>query len=464
MLGSFLMKKSSEFWQIFFSDYNWTWVYIFLYHCNMVINNQEENFSSKIEEFIEWDWRKIKELGSNNWWKSYQFQMNDDTDKILTPDDVKNIIKDNYHFWVESIILKREDNTKFDSWTCKAGDIIRVYVNLLIEENTEIITQTDTVNIYKFDNVHISDDVELDDETSNEIDITNTEIWDNIENTKHESPYKKMIENQTWKICYGNRNKPELTLTIDDGNSYDDVKAILDILKEENIKTTFFVKWNRLNYKKNGKDLKDLRKRAIDEWHQICCHTYSHIYLCDTSDVTKLPYSWENSFDKRSNNVKRLLWEKYYNELEMSERKKWINFPKTVSSDVLLETEILMREAEIKNILWEEEWTNYLQEYKRDYPFIRLPWWNGLKREKNVALLRRLWFLSIYWSDDFLHKKNSKGERPHYTIDEMRVQNWWIPLFHFKWKNEQEYIKQYISKAKSMGKTFKPITDIIEPK
>ena len=425
----------------------------------MVIDNQEESFYSRIEQPIEWDWRKIKELESNDWWKSYQFEMDDNTDKILTPDDVKNIIKDNYNFCIESITLVKEDNTEFNSWTCKAGDIIRVYVNLLINETTEAITQSESIDEYTFDNVYIPDDIELD---NVELD-TGTPDNSNIENPEtQESPYKEMIENQTWKIRYWDRSKPELSLTIDDGDGIDNIRAILQILKDEGVKATFFIKGTRL-----GGNYTELRREAILDWHQICCHTYSHFYLNSEWDITSL-ITWLNKKEHPNINdwvddVKRLLWEAYYNDVLKADEAS--NVPDTIRSDLLLETEILMWEAEIRNILWKEEWTRYLQEYKKNYPFIRLPWWhwvlvkkeNDSVRENTVEVLRRLWYLSIVWSDDF------KPNWVHQSIDNMKVENWWIPLFHFKWKTEQQYIKDYIAKAKSSGKSFKPLSDIIRP-
>ena len=53
--------------------------FIYFILLTMVIDNQEKSFSSRIEQPINWDWRKIKELESNDWWKSYQFEMDDNT-------------------------------------------------------------------------------------------------------------------------------------------------------------------------------------------------------------------------------------------------------------------------------------------------------------------------------------------------------------------------------------------------
>lgn len=60
-------------------------------------------------------------------------------------------------------------------------------------------------------------------------------------------------------------------LTFDDGPSLDVTPKILDILKEENIKATFFI----LNYDKNREFLV---KRIVEEGHSIGIHGYSHNY------------------------------------------------------------------------------------------------------------------------------------------------------------------------------------------
>lgn len=60
-------------------------------------------------------------------------------------------------------------------------------------------------------------------------------------------------------------------LTFDDGPSFDMTPKILDILKEENVKATFFI----INYKENKKDLV---KRIVEEGHSIGIHGNSHKY------------------------------------------------------------------------------------------------------------------------------------------------------------------------------------------
>lgn len=64
------------------------------------------------------------------------------------------------------------------------------------------------------------------------------------------------------KVCY---------LTFDDGPS-DNSEAILDILKENDIKATFFV----VGWCVDGRE--DILQRMVDEGHTIGIHTYSHDY------------------------------------------------------------------------------------------------------------------------------------------------------------------------------------------
>jgi peptidoglycan/xylan/chitin deacetylase (PgdA/CDA1 family) len=59
-------------------------------------------------------------------------------------------------------------------------------------------------------------------------------------------------------------------LTFDDGPTYIVTNALLDVLKKENVKATFFVVGKEIE----GKEL--ILKRIYDEGHSIGLHTYSH--------------------------------------------------------------------------------------------------------------------------------------------------------------------------------------------
>jgi len=61
-------------------------------------------------------------------------------------------------------------------------------------------------------------------------------------------------------------------LTFDDGPTTSVTPKILDILKEENVKATFFV------IGKSAEEHPEIVKRAYDEGHYIANHGYSHNY------------------------------------------------------------------------------------------------------------------------------------------------------------------------------------------
>ena len=82
-------------------------------------------------------------------------------------------------------------------------------------------------------------------------------------------------------------------LTFDDGPSSVTTGTILDILKEENVKATFFVT-------NNGPD--SLIKRMYDEGHTVALHTASHNY----ATVYKSVDAYFNDLNIVSNRVKRI--------------------------------------------------------------------------------------------------------------------------------------------------------------
>ena len=82
-------------------------------------------------------------------------------------------------------------------------------------------------------------------------------------------------------------------LTFDDGPLQGTTNVILDILKEEGIKATFFVT-------RNGPD--NLIKREYDEGHTVALHTWSHDYGTCYSSVD----AYFNDLNKISDRVKRI--------------------------------------------------------------------------------------------------------------------------------------------------------------
>ena len=282
-----------------------------------------------------------------------------------------------------------------------------------------------------------------------EINSHKHENEEDSEQEKKESPYKEMIDKQKSPIMYWDRNNPEISITFDDGYWSNRIRHILDTLKWSWIKATFFILWECL------RNTPDLWKEAAEDWHQICCHTFSHIYLSDKTDNTSIN-TWLNrniKITERVNNVKSILWEEYFQKIKAE---WWIWFPQKINSDVLLETEMLMREETITKTLGEE----YLQNLKQNYPFFRFPWGCGARRPKNIAVLKKLWYLSIGWSDDFFRWKNHKHMSSE-DIRTMNIPNWSIPLFHFK-EEDYKYIDAYIENMKSKNKTSLKVSRIVK--
>lgn len=91
-------------------------------------------------------------------------------------------------------------------------------------------------------------------------------------------------------------------LTFDDGPSAVTNK-ILDTLKQQNIKATFFVLGS------NVEAMPDLVKRMYDEGHFIANHGYSHVY----SQIYSSPESVLNEYNQCNDAVKKAIGENDYN-------------------------------------------------------------------------------------------------------------------------------------------------------
>lgn len=66
------------------------------------------------------------------------------------------------------------------------------------------------------------------------------------------------------KVCY---------LTFDDGPSSTNTPGILDVLKQENVKATFFVVTSEIN-----EETQPILQRIVDEGHTLCIHANEHAY------------------------------------------------------------------------------------------------------------------------------------------------------------------------------------------
>ena len=81
------------------------------------------------------------------------------------------------------------------------------------------------------------------------------------------------------KYDYSNNGEKIVFFTFDDGTSTTNTPKVLDILKKEGVKATFFITGQNVEY--GGEKARDLIKQEFNEGHAIANHSYTH-------DVKKL--------------------------------------------------------------------------------------------------------------------------------------------------------------------------------
>lgn len=87
---------------------------------------------------------------------------------------------------------------------------------------------------------------------------------------KERNPVLTDVGRQNIENIY-KQDKKVAYLTFDDGPSLV-TESILDILKQEKVKATFFVLGSNIDYRK------EMVKRMYDEGHYVANHGYSHVY------------------------------------------------------------------------------------------------------------------------------------------------------------------------------------------
>lgn len=176
------------------------------------------------------------------------------------------------------VVDKKNDSITF-TVSDKAGNTRRVVKKVIYKDiekpKLELIGEkTKTIFVddeYKEEGYNVSDNCDKD--------ITNKVVVEGAVNTKEVGEYtiKYSAEDK-----YGNKaeeirtvhvmhkgGKGGIYLTFDDGPLEGNTAAILDILKEEGVKATFFVT-------SHGPD--ELIKREADEGHEVALHTATHDY------------------------------------------------------------------------------------------------------------------------------------------------------------------------------------------
>lgn len=83
-------------------------------------------------------------------------------------------------------------------------------------------------------------------------------------------------------VCSANTDKKEIAISFDDGPAINHTPAILQLLRQQNIKATFFCIGNRIAGNEN------LIKQIVAEGHVIGNHSYSHHFWFDLFSAKKM--------------------------------------------------------------------------------------------------------------------------------------------------------------------------------
>ncbi len=213
------------------------------------------------------------------------------------------------------------------------------------------------------------------------------------------------------KTVYKGEIKPYVALTFDDGYNRKTIIKVLDILKKNDIKATFFIIGRVLD------DYPEVWKRAINEGHEICNHTLNH------QTLTKL-------------------------------------------SDQQVKNEILGWETYVKNNIGQD----YLTRMKKDFPYLRLPGGGGNKDDRILQIAQNCGYKVIGWNLETNSSVINKMRNTHTATeiaDKVRqhvIKNsakGSIILLHF---NEYDItrLEDIIAGIKKRGYGFETVTEILK--
>lgn len=149
-------------------------------------------------------------------------------------------------------------------------------------------------------NKDISEDAEKD--PSEEI---GKKTSDEVENIDAKDNVKaKAIRDMLKKGSHVDENKKVAYLTFDDGPSTTITPKILDILKENDIKATFFVLGSQID---KSEKTKEILIRTADEGHAIANHTYTHDYKKLYPSRIVSPKNFIEEIEKTNESIKNVL-------------------------------------------------------------------------------------------------------------------------------------------------------------
>nr|WP_317332683.1 polysaccharide deacetylase family protein [uncultured Romboutsia sp.] len=115
----------------------------------------------------------------------------------------------------------------------------------------------------------------------------------------------KKIEEKLSNYDYSNDGKKMVFLTFDDGSSTTVTPEVLKILKENDVRATFFVTGE--NIERGGQKAKDLIKQSFEYGNAIANHSYTHDYKYLYPDRTLNLDNFLSDFNKTDELLKDIL-------------------------------------------------------------------------------------------------------------------------------------------------------------
>lgn len=206
------------------------------------------------------------------------------------------------------------------------------------------------------------------------------------------------------------KDENSICLTFDDGGSKKAVELALEVLKQHDVKCTFFVV---------GKYMKahpELWKQAIEDGHQVCNHTQNHkwLYELNNEGIKKEILDWE-----------------------------------TTAAEVLGK--------------------DYVENMNQEYPYLRIPYNAGGNSKRVLGIIAELGYIPIGWNLETYyavlrhHDLSTEPVKPIATEVAAhvlkRVKGGSIVLLHFNMYDVYR-LDEIISAIKEKGFTFKLLSEI----
>lgn len=210
---------------------------------------------------------------------------------------------------------------------------------------------------------------------------------------------------------YKGANTRQVSITFDDGYYQKTVEKVLDVLKKNNIKSTFFIIGKVLD------DYPQVWKRAIDEGHQICNHTNNHQVLTNMSDSK-------------------------------------------------VEAEIQGWESSARKALGED----YVNRMKKEFPYLRLPGGGGAKSKRILSIAQKNGHTVVGWNLETFSSIINPLKKTHSEQDISnkieqhivnRCSNGSIILLHFN-QYDSRNIDGIIKGIKKRGFDIQPLSNVIK--